>query len=203
MYTFNLFFPVMDISNNNFQSPLPNIRLDSNGVVHRNKSVSTSTSTTNMSKQPMLRTPPSHLNVRTPLSNISNVIDIPNNSFQTPLPNIRLDSNGVVHRNKNTFRSKTSANTSKQAMLQTPPSNLNVRTPLCNISNTMDISNISCQSLLTNIRQFFVFSNGDTSDKSSTITSRSSSVMLTNPNNKAKKKMPNLTPIPIFGLRSD
>nr|KAJ0201995.1 hypothetical protein LSAT_V11C600327630 [Lactuca sativa] len=131
------------------------------GVVHRNKSVSTSTSTANMSKQPMLRTPPSHLNVRTPLSNISNVIDIPNNSFQTPLPNIRLDS------------------------------------------NAMDIFNNSCQSPLTNIRQFSVFSNGDTSDKSSTITSKSSSVMLTNPNNKAKKKMPNLTPIPIFGLRSD
>ncbi|XP_052621075.1 uncharacterized protein LOC111890590 [Lactuca sativa] len=49
-----------------------------------------------MSKQTMLRTPPSHLNVRSPLSNISNVIDIPNNSFQTPLPNMKLDSNGNI-----------------------------------------------------------------------------------------------------------
>nr|KAJ0198699.1 hypothetical protein LSAT_V11C600336250 [Lactuca sativa] len=88
-----------------------------------------------MSKQTMLRTPPSHLNVRSPLSNISNVIDIPNNSFQTPLPNMKLDSNGVVHRNKSTYRSKTSANTSKQATLQPPPLHLNVRTPLSNISN--------------------------------------------------------------------
>ncbi|XP_052626019.1 uncharacterized protein LOC122197150 [Lactuca sativa] len=88
-------------------------------------------------------------------------------------------------------------------MLQPPPSHLNVRTPLSNISNAVDISNNSCQSPLTNIRQFSVFSNGDTSNKSSTITSKSSSVLLSNPNNKAKKKRTNLTPIPIFGLRSD
>ena len=67
----------------------------------------------------------------------------------------------------------------------------------------MDISNNSCHSPLTNIRQFSVFSNRDTSNKSSTITSKSSSVLLANPNNKAKKKRTNLTPIPIFGLRSD
>nr|KAJ0217457.1 hypothetical protein LSAT_V11C300151780 [Lactuca sativa] len=194
---------VMDISDNSFQSRLPNIRLNSNGVVDRNKSVSTSTSSANMSKETMLRTPPSHLNVRSPLSNISNVIDIPNNSFQTPLPNMKLDSNGVVHRNKSTYRSKTSSNTSKQAMLQPPTSHVNVRTPLSNIFNAMDISNNSCHSPLTNIRQFSVFSNGDISNKSSTITSKSSSVLLPNPNNKAKKKRPNLTPIPIFGLRSD
>nr|KAJ0203081.1 hypothetical protein LSAT_V11C500297320 [Lactuca sativa] len=203
MYTFNLLLPVMNISDNNFQSRLPNIRFNSNGVVERNKFGSTSTSSANMSKQTMLRTPPSHLNVRSPLSNSSKVIDISNNSFQTPLPNMKLDSNGVVHRNKSTYRSKTSADTSKQAMLQPPPSHLNVRIPLSNISNAMDISNNSCQSPLTNIRQFSVFSNGDTSNKSSIITSKSSSVLLTNPNNKAKKKRANLTPIPIFGLRSD
>nr|KAJ0212009.1 hypothetical protein LSAT_V11C400203450 [Lactuca sativa] len=171
------------------------------GVVHRNKNVSASTSSANMSKKSKLQTHPSHLNVRTPLSNISNVMDISNNSFQsplsnsgiqtTPLPNIRLDSNdkfkGDVYRNNNIFASKSSANTSKQPMLQTPPSHLNIGTPLSNFSN--DNTNI--------------FSNADTSNKSSTITSRSSSVMLTNPNHKDKKKRPNLTPIPIIGLRSD
>ncbi|XP_052620978.1 uncharacterized protein LOC111880446 [Lactuca sativa] len=131
------------------------------GVVHRNKNLSASTSSVNVSKKSNFQTSPSRLNGRTPLSNISKVMDISDNSFQSRLPNIRLDS------------------------------------------NAMDISNNSCQSPLTNIRQFSVFSNGDTSNKSSTITSKPSSVLLANPNNKAKKKRPNLTPIPIFGLRSD
>nr|KAJ0218604.1 hypothetical protein LSAT_V11C300153220 [Lactuca sativa] len=179
---------VMDISNNSFRSSLPDVRSNSNGVVHRNKNVSTSTSSVYMSTQPMLQTPPSQLNVRTPLSNISNVIDISNNSFHTPLPNRRLDSNdkfkGVVHQNNNVYASKSSADMSKQSMLQTPTSLLNVRTPLSNISNSMDISNNSFQSPLPNITQYAVFSNGDTSNKSSTITSRSSSVMLPNLNHK-------------------
>nr|KAJ0209786.1 hypothetical protein LSAT_V11C400186900 [Lactuca sativa] len=70
-------------------------------------------------------------------------------------------------------------------------------------SNAMDISNNSFQSPLPNITQYVVFSNGDTSNKSSTITSRSSSVMLPNPNHKSKKKRANVSPIPIIGLRSD
>nr|KAJ0195199.1 hypothetical protein LSAT_V11C700379810 [Lactuca sativa] len=76
MYTINLLFTVIDISNNSFQSSLPNIILDSNdkfkGVVHQNKNVSTSILSVYMSKQQMLQTSHSHLNVRTPLSNISN-----------------------------------------------------------------------------------------------------------------------------------
>nr|KAJ0196099.1 hypothetical protein LSAT_V11C700379800 [Lactuca sativa] len=75
MYTFNLLFPVIDISNNSFQTLLPNIRLDSNdkfkGVVHQNNNIYASKSSADMSKQSMLQTPPSLLNVRTPLSNIS------------------------------------------------------------------------------------------------------------------------------------
>nr|KAJ0215758.1 hypothetical protein LSAT_V11C300140550 [Lactuca sativa] len=175
------------------------------GVVHQNKNVSASKSSANFSKKSTLQTP-SHLNVKTLLSNISN--DISNNSFQLPLPNIRLDSNnkfkGVLHRHKNVFAYKSSANMSIQSTLQTPHlSHLNVRTPLSNISNAMDISNNSFQSPLPNIRQYSIFSNGVTSSKSSTITSRSSSVMLTNPNHKNKRKNENLPPIPIIGLRFD
>nr|KAJ0198615.1 hypothetical protein LSAT_V11C700379790 [Lactuca sativa] len=67
----------------------------------------------------------------------------------------------------------------------------------------MDISNNSFQSPLPNIRQYAVISNGDTSNKSSTITTRSSLVMLPIPNHKSKKKRANVYPIPIIGLRSD
>ncbi|CAH1431875.1 unnamed protein product [Lactuca virosa] len=201
---------VMDISNNSFQSPSTNISFDSNetfkGVVNRNKNVCTSMSNGKMSKQPMLQTP-SYLNFRTPLSNISNVMDISNNSFQTPLPNIGMDSNdkinGVVRRNKNITSSESTANMSKQSILQNPPSHLNVRTPLSNISNAMDISKNSFQSPLPNIRQYSVISNGDTSNNSSTVTKRSSSVMSTNPNRNKNKKRANLSPIPIIGLTSD
>ncbi|CAH1414277.1 unnamed protein product [Lactuca virosa] len=201
---------VMDISNNSFQSPSTNISFDSNetfkGVVNRNKNVCTSMSNGKMSKQPMLQTP-SYLNFRTPLSNISNVMDISNNSFQTPLPNIGMDSNdkinGVVRRNKNITSSESTVNMSKQSILQNPPSHLNVRTLLSNISNAMDISKNSFQSPLPNIRQYSVISNGDTSNNSSTVTKRSSSVMSTNPNRNKNKKRANLSPIPIIGLTSD
>nr|KAJ0214256.1 hypothetical protein LSAT_V11C400186890 [Lactuca sativa] len=50
------------------------------GVVQRSKNVSASTSNAKMSKKSMLENPPSHLNVRTPLSNISN-----GNSFTLPV----------------------------------------------------------------------------------------------------------------------
>nr|KAJ0198502.1 hypothetical protein LSAT_V11C700361010 [Lactuca sativa] len=44
------------------------------GVVHRNKNLSASTSSANVSKKSNFQTSPSCLNVRTPLSNISNDI---------------------------------------------------------------------------------------------------------------------------------
>ncbi|CAH1421568.1 unnamed protein product [Lactuca virosa] len=132
-----------DNVNSSTKVPRLNSKVDGNtetfkGVVNRNKNVCTSMSNGKMSKQPMLQTP-SYLNFRTPLSNISNVMDISNNSFQAPLPNIGMDSNdkinGVVRRNKNITSSESTANMSKQSILQNPPSHLNVRTPLSNISN--------------------------------------------------------------------